>query len=71
MNLTLIPTNDEAFNQSDEEAFGIRAWRAEQLWRLGLPRLVAETLADVVDWHALADLVERGCPPALAVEIIR
>ena len=35
--------------------------RAEQLLRLGLPSILAESLADQVDWHAVADLVERGC----------
>jgi hypothetical protein len=28
-------------------------------------------LADLVDWHAFADLVERGCSPRLALEIVR
>ena len=46
-------------------------WRAEQLLRLGLPRTLAETFADLVDWHAFADLVERGCSPLLALEIVR
>jgi len=27
--------------------------------------------ADLVDWHALAELVERGCSPGLALEIVR
>jgi hypothetical protein len=29
------------------------------------------TFADLVDWHAIAELVERGCPPRLALEIAR
>jgi hypothetical protein len=49
----------------------VHAWRTEQLLRLGLPRTLAETFADLVDWHALADLVERGCSPRLALEIVR
>jgi hypothetical protein len=36
-----------------------------------LSRIVAETFADLVDWHALAELVERGCSPELALEIVR
>jgi hypothetical protein len=27
--------------------------------------------ADLVDWHAIADLVARGCPPTLALKIVR
>jgi hypothetical protein len=49
----------------------VREWRTEQLLRLGLPHAIAETFADVVDWHQLADLVEHGCPPDLALEIVR
>jgi hypothetical protein len=41
------------------------------LRRLGLPYILAETFADLVDWHAVADLVERGCSLSLALEIVR
>jgi len=47
------------------------AWRAEQLRRLGLSRFFADVFADVVDWHQFAALVLRGCPPMLALEIVR
>jgi hypothetical protein len=63
----LTPT-EELGDDSDEEL--IHAWRTEQLRRLGLHALVAEAFADVVDWHALAELVGRGCPPELALEIV-
>ena len=53
------------------EALRVRAWRAEQLRRLGLLPILADTFADVVDWHALGGLIERGCPPVLALEIVR
>ncbi len=43
----------------------------EQLRRLALPRILAEAFADLVDWHALANLVEHGCSPELALEIVR
>jgi hypothetical protein len=55
---------------SDEEQL-IHAWRAEQLQRLGLPRILAETFAALVDWHEIAALVARGCSPELALEIAR
>jgi len=63
----LTPT-EELDGDSDEEL--IHAWRTEQLRRLGLHALVAEAFADVVDWHALAELIGRGCPPELALEIV-
>jgi hypothetical protein len=55
---------------SDED-LAIYVWRAEQLRRLGLSRLLAGTFAGLVDWHELAVLVARGCPPELALEIAR
>jgi hypothetical protein len=48
-----------------------QAWRAEQLRLLGFPRTLAELFADRVDWHDIAALVARGCPPELALEIVR
>jgi hypothetical protein len=47
-------------------------WRRDQLVSSGFPedlgsRLAAETRYDL---HALIDLVERGCPPELAVRIL-
>jgi hypothetical protein len=53
------------------EGHRVHEWRREQLLRLGLPRTLAETFADLVDWHAFAALVERGCSPRLALEIVR
>ena len=45
-------------------------WRAGQLTRLGIPRPLAEAVADHVDWHQIAALIRRGCPPRLALRII-
>ena len=56
--------------EADEELL-VHEWRTEQLRRVGLPLRLAETFADLVDWHAIAELVERGCPPRLALEIVR
>jgi hypothetical protein len=55
-------TGDELLTQS---------WRAEQLRRLGLSPILAAESAGLVDWHEIAALVARGCPPQLAVEIAR
>jgi len=46
-------------------------WRVEQLRRLGVSRRLADTFADCVDWHELAKLVALGCPPDVAVQIVR
>jgi hypothetical protein len=62
-------TEDTA-NAADERLL-VGAWHAEQLRFLGLPPAVAEAFAGLVDWHDVAALVGRGCPPELALEIAR
>jgi len=49
--------------RTDQERGAVHAWRARQLARLGLALPVAEAVADSVDWHDVAKLVQRGCPP--------
>ncbi len=56
--------------RTDEER-RVHEWRAFQLKRLGIPGRLADILADRIDWHEIAALVERGCPPGLALEIVR
>ena len=48
----------------------LHTWRAEQLQRLGLPASMANAFADVVDWHRIEELVERGCSPLVALTIV-
>ena len=60
----------ERDGDSEEEVL-VHAWRAEQLHRLGLPRTRAFAFAGLIDWHEISDLVERGCSPELALEIVR
>jgi hypothetical protein len=50
----------------------IAGWRREQLARAGFPLPLARRLAREpwADLHALIELVERGCPPHLAVRIL-
>ena len=55
---------------SDEDR-RVRAWNEEQLRQLGLLPVLARAFADHVDWHDIAALVRRGCPPMLALEIVR
>ena len=47
-------------------------WRREQLVRSGFAPRQASALAGDrrFDLHALIELVERGCPPALAIRIL-
>jgi hypothetical protein len=64
----VMPTID--LDQSDEDVL-VHTWCAEQLQGLGLPQVLAERFADLVDWHVVANLVSRGCAPELALEIAR
>jgi hypothetical protein len=67
---TVTPTDEEEDVRRSEE-LAIQEWRAHQLQRLGLSRLLAHTFAARVDWHDVAELVARGCSPELALEIVR
>jgi hypothetical protein len=58
-----LPASDE-----DERVY---VWRVERLSDLGLSNIVASAIAPFVDWHEIARLVERGCSPELALEIVR
>jgi hypothetical protein len=55
---------------ADHEELLVHNWRATQLRRLGIPWQVAEAHADRLDWHQVAALVQRGCPPVLALRIV-
>ncbi|WP_081608426.1 hypothetical protein [Crystallibacter crystallopoietes] len=48
------------------------AWRGRLLQAAGFPDTLAQLLAATpgVDIHALLNLVDRGCPPELAVRIL-
>ena len=58
---TTAPAGDEVFR-----------WRRDQLVCAGFPRSLAASVAGDgrFDLHALIELVERGCPPPLAVRIL-
>jgi hypothetical protein len=55
----------------DRQKLVVHDWRARQLRRLGILGTLAEAHADLLDWHQVAALVRRGCPPALALRIVR
>ena len=44
------------------------AWRAAQPGRLGFPGPLAEAVADHVDWHEIAGLVEPRLPATARAE---
>ena len=48
------------------------SWRRDQLLDAGFRRALAARIArdGALDLHALIELVERGCPPELAVRIL-
>ena len=50
----------------------VERWRTAELMRVGFPGDDAVALAarTDVDLHEAIELVQRGCPPALAVRIL-
>lgn len=65
----LIDIDIESEQESEESR--VYAWRVEQLAKLGLSTMIADAVASFVDWHEVAHLVQKGCPPELALEIAR
>jgi hypothetical protein len=49
----------------------VHNWRVSRLVSLGIPEPLAEVYAGRIDWHQIARLVQRGCPPWLALRIVR
>ncbi len=64
-----LPTT--GYHAIGHEELLVHKWRVSQLTRLGIPGPLAETYADRIDWHQVARLVQRGCPPRLALRIVR
>jgi len=64
--ILMIPAH-EIIN--DEHSL-VHEWRVGQLTRLGIPEPLADAVAARVDWHQIAALVQRGCPPRLALRIV-
>ncbi len=56
----------------DTESERIERWRAEELHRAGYGHDDAVELAarSYVDLHLAVELLQRGCPPRTAVEIL-
>jgi hypothetical protein len=58
--------------KQEREAHEVVSWRREQLLDAGfaLPLALRVAHDPGYDLHALIELVERGCPPELAVRIL-
>ena len=69
--MATMVTEVEELDPQAREIRRVREWRVEQLRHLGLAPALAVAFADVVDWHAMAALVDRGCSPELALRIVR
>jgi hypothetical protein len=56
--------------QGTQESFA--DWRARCLRRAGLEAVTADALARdmAFDLHSLLELLDRGCPPSLAIRIV-
>ena len=56
----------------EQEVVEVVSWRRDQLVHSGFTLPLAVRLAEDprYDLHALIELVERGCPPELAVRIL-
>jgi hypothetical protein len=56
----------------EDEMERVEHWRAEELVRAGYDRVDAVALAarHDIDLHLAVELVERGCPHELAIDIL-
>ena len=65
-----MPTAD-TIRPTEQEL--VERWRAQELERAGFPENVAAELAmrNDVDLHRAIELLEKGCSPELAAQILR
>lgn len=62
-----LTTGHDAIDHDESPVYN---WRVAQLRRFGISGPLAEIYADRIDWHEIARLVRRGCPPLLALRIV-
>ena len=67
-----MTATETAPRDSDTEIERIEAWRAEELKRAGYDRRATNRIATRhdVDLHIAVDLLRRGCPQHLALNIL-
>jgi hypothetical protein len=65
-----MPTAETNVRPTEQEL--VERWRAEELERAGYPPSAAAELAtrSDVDLHRAAELLQRGCTPELALQIL-
>jgi hypothetical protein len=70
--MTVFRTSPAPQGCSHGPPLDVRAWRRCRLLEAGFTPELAETVAadPRFDLHALLELVDRGCPPPLAVRIV-
>lgn len=71
MTVDHLPDQDRSCRRNGPP-LDVRAWRRCRLVEAGFPTDVADRVAADrrYDLHALLELVDRGCPPSLAVRIV-
>ena len=67
----MTPHPSPARGAAGDEKLLVHNWRVARLTQLGVPGPLAEVDADHLDWHQVARLVQHGCPPQLALRIVR
>jgi hypothetical protein len=55
----------------DHDDLLVHDWRMTQLTGPGIPWSLAQAAAADAGWHQVATLARRGCPPRLALQIVR
>ena len=68
MQRSLTSACQQAIN--DDERL-VHRWRVRQFTGLGVPGPLAQAVAGHADWHQAANLLQHGCPPRLAVHVVR
>jgi hypothetical protein len=68
-----MPTAETNISVTPTEQELVERWRAEALERAGFPEDVAAELAmrNDVDLHRAIELLQKGCSPQLAADILR
>lgn len=66
-----MPTAETPVRPSEQEQ--VERWRAQELERAGFAPAAAAELAGRfdVDLHRAVDLLQKGCPPDVALSILR
>jgi hypothetical protein len=67
----MTPGPSPAREATGDEELLVHNWRVHGSPSSASPGALAEADADHLDWHQVARLVQLGCPPRLALRIVR